>query len=294
MHGVSILTSKLGAWALALTTALMFGACKPPLVTAFEQNREARHALAALQVAFARAVEAGGRAVLSDGEGGAAASGEVMELREQVKKSADALGAALKDPSFSEEQKLVAEFRAKFAAYEVLDREILALANEKTNVRARALSFGAVQAQADAFAEALRALVRPKLALDAERERALSAEAIAAVRELQTLEAPHIAEADDAAMTALEERMARSETVARDALLELAKAHADGAPDVAKAALEQFLRLHAEVLALSRRNTNVQSRAMTLTQKRALAAICEDSLQALSEALVKRSSPATR
>lgn len=292
MQSMSIPASRLSMW--LVMAAVLAGACDRRVVTPFEQIREARRALATLHSSFSRAVEAGSRAVLNDGEGGAAASGEVTQLREEVKKSATELGAALKDPSFAQELKLLGEFRAKFAAYEFLDREILSLANEKTNARARAVSFGAAQAQADALAEALRALVRPKAALDAERQRALVAETIAAVRELQALEGPHIAEADESGMTALEQRMARAEQAARAAVQALTQAHADGAPEIAAAALDQFLSLHAEVVALSRRNTNLQSRTMTLTQRRALGAICEDSLHTLDEALVKRSSPATR
>ena len=47
---------------------------------------------------------------------------------------------------------------------------------------------------------------------------ALAAMAIASAREIQVLEAPHIAAADDGVMTPLEQRMASAEASARDAL----------------------------------------------------------------------------
>ena len=55
------------------------------------------------------------------------------------------------------------------------------------------------------------------------RVKALAATAVAAVREIQALQAPHIAESDDAAMTRIEARMAAAERVARDQLKMLAE-----------------------------------------------------------------------
>ena len=52
--------------------------------------------------------------------------------------------------------------------------------------------------------------------------------------------------------------------------------------------------LNAQLIALSRRNTNVRSLALSLGQKRMLTATCEDSLRALQDALGKRGFSATR
>ena len=46
--------------------------------------------------------------------------------------------------------------------------------------------------------------------------------------------------------------------------------------------------LNGQIIALSRRNTNVRSLALSLDQKRALTATCEESLRALQDALAKR------
>ena len=95
-----------------------------------------------------------------------------------------------------------------------------------------------------------------------------------AVREIQALQAPHIAEPDDAAMARLEKRMAASEAAARSALDTLATIVPPGSRPklaAARAAFDQFMKVHAEILALSHRNTNVRSLALSLTQKPALA-----------------------
>jgi hypothetical protein len=117
------------------------------------------------------------------------------------------------------------------------------------------------------------------------------------VREIQVLQAPHIAEADDAAMTAMEKRMAASEAAARRALQSLASLVAPtAAPRLgqAAAALDRFMMLNSEIVSLSRRNTNVRSLALSLGQRRMLTAGCEESLQALQAALAMRSLGGTR
>ena len=117
---------------------------------------------------------------------------------------------------------------------------------------------------------------------------ALAATAVAAVREIQVLQAPHIAEADDAAMTRLEQQMAAAEAEARRALAALPPPGAGAAagPQVASAA-RRARPVHGrerrrDCQALSRRNSDsVRSLALSLGQKRLLTAQCEEVLLAL-------------
>ena len=62
----------------------------------------------------------------------------------------------------------------------------------------------------------------------------------------------------------------------------------------ANAALDRFTGLNAEIIALSHRNTNVRSLALSLGKKRTLTSACEDSLRALQDALTKREFKSTR
>jgi hypothetical protein len=127
--------------------------------------------------------------------------------------------------------------------------------------------------------------------LDQWRVRSHAATAIAEVRHIQVLQAPHIAEPTDAVMTGLEEKMARSEQAARLALTGLRAIVTPASRprlDEAAAALERFLTVHREILALSRRNTNVRSLALSLNRKRALLAPCEESLRTLQAELASR------
>ena len=171
---------------------------------------------------------------------------------------------------------------------------MLDLSAENTNLKAQRLSFGPASQAADAFRDALGGLSGGDAA---PRVDAAAANAIAAVREIQVLQAPHIAEGDDAAMTEMEKRMAAAEDVARRALPSLGPLVAPASrPRLAQAtaALDRFMMLNAEFDSLSRRNTNVRSIALSLGQRRTLTAACEESLQALHDTLAKRSLGGTR
>ena len=100
------------------------------------------------------------------------------------------------------------------------------------------------------------------------------------------LQAPHIAESDDAAMTRIESRMKAAGARQR------ARLHSTSlkAP-AAAAALDRFMGINDEIVALSRRNSNVRSLALSLGRKRMVTAECEDDLRALEEALAKHDSP---
>jgi hypothetical protein len=126
---------------------------------------------------------------------------------------------------------------------------------------------------------------------------ALASTAVLAVREMQVLQAPHIAEAEDAAMTRMEKQMATSEGVARHAIETLdSLVPLTSRPQLSAtiAALDGFMRLNAEIIVLSRRNSNVRSLALSLGQKRMLTAQCDETLRALQDSLAKRGFSGTR
>ena len=98
-------------------------------------------------------------------------------------------------------------------------------------------------------------------------------------------------------MTGIEKRMSSAEDAARNALKALATLVPPAAhPQVfaAESALNKFLELHIQIIALSRRNSNVRSLALSLGQLRILHAQCENDLRALAEAVDKRGFKATR
>jgi len=85
--------------------------------------------------------------------------------------------------------------------------------------------------------------------------------------------------------------------MARDALRKLAGLLPPASrPQLAAAtaALDRFDDLNTQIIALSRRNTNVRSLALSLGRKRVVTERCEESLHAIQDALVKRSFTGTR
>jgi hypothetical protein len=90
--------------------------------------------------------------------------------------------------------------------------------------------------------------------------------------------------------------MATAESAARRAIDDLGglvKAASRPKVAAALAALNQFKTVHTQIVALSRRNSNVRSLALSLGQKRTLTAACEETARGLQEALAKRGFAAT-
>jgi hypothetical protein len=259
---------------------------------ALERLSQAQQISAELHVHFSQAVDASNRAVMADtDEQSVAFAHEAEEATQSVAAGVDALRPVLRGLGYTDETGLLDQFVSRFTAYRELDRRILDLAVQNTNLKAQALSFGDAQREADAVAAALKA-VAP---LDAGQGRwhveALAAAATASVREVQALQAPHIANADDAVMMSIEKRMTAEESSARSAIDMLAplvtpasRAHLTAAT----AALDRFVALNTQIADLSRRNTNVHSLALALDQRQKVTAPCEETLRALQAALAQR------
>ena len=222
---------------------------------------------------------------------------EAEQATQAVQKDIDTLGPILQELSYADETRLLETFVSRFAEYRALDRRILDLAVENSNLKAQRLSFGPAQEAADAFRDSVESVVPSVAANETWHVQALVAAAVATVREIQVLQAPHIADADEAVMTRMEKRMATSETGARKALETLTRLVPPASRPrlaAASAALDRFMDLNGQIIALSRRNTNVRALALSLDQKRTITVTCEDSLRALHDALAKRGSTATR
>jgi hypothetical protein len=274
---------------LATATAGCTGGPSPALT----RLSEARRLSAEFLVHFTKAADAANRAVMADtDEASVAFARDARQERRAAEDDIGKLQPLVEGLELADELKVLAELRNAFAKYRALDEEVLGLASENTNLKAQRLSFGPAREAADAFRAALDAVAHAAGEDDACRVQALSSAAALAVREIQVLEAPHIAAADDAAMTAFEQQMATLEAQARSTLTQLAGL----APELqsASAALDRFMSVHAQLVTLSRRNSNVRSLALSLGQKRTLSAACEESIQALRARLEKRAFTGTR
>lgn len=265
---------------------------------AISRTVESRRVASDLHVQFSRAAEASNRAVMADNDDASvAAVKDAEDAVRLVESNAASLRTTLQGLNYTDELRMLDEFDERFAAYRQADAQILTLAVQNTNIKAQQLSFGAAQTAADAFEAALHGVSAAGAGSERWHVDALTATAIAAVRQIQVLQAPHIADPDETAMNRMEQRMTAAEAQARASLKSLGLlVPAASRARVARAssALDQFVSVNANITSLSRQNTNVRSLALSLEQKRTLVKPCEDSLVALQSALAKRGYLSTR
>ncbi|MFN8058506.1 MAG: hypothetical protein U0Q12_05025 [Vicinamibacterales bacterium] len=280
------------ALGFVLVSMSLGAACgeRPALLRVADARQRTTAALAGL----AKASDASNRAVMADAsERSSPFVAEAEHAKRSLAADIDALRGVLTGPGFESERQLVERFEHAYASYRSIDDEILGLAGEDTNRKAQGLSFGAAASAADAVAASLDAL-RPIRGREWQVE-AQKARAVTEAQRILALEAPHIAEAGDAAMDAIEGRMREAEARARRALETLRGLTVT--PAGVDTAAERFSRLwdlNAEIVRLSRQNTNVRSLALALNEKGKRFVACEQALAALSSALEQRSALGAR
>jgi methyl-accepting chemotaxis protein len=263
-----------------------------------QEQYEVTNLVNEMRTEFAKAAEAGHRAVMAESDADSIAAAKdadtsttlvadhLAKLRSRLKSVGDSADLARLDV-----------FTRAFEQYRALDREILSLAVENTNLKAQRLVFGDARQDLDVFRRALDAAGRSvpaasRCGLDVDAEAAT-----AALLETETIEARHIAEADESAMSKMETQMADLEQTARrrvDSIKARLPAAAAAHLTEAAGALERFAATRAEIVALSRRNSNVRSLALSLGKQRTATAACTDALDALAEQLATHSFKATR
>lgn len=222
---------------------------------------------------------------------------EAEQAKQALKKDVETMLPMLRELSYVQEAQMLEAFSQRFAEYEAIDRSILELAVENTNLKAQQLSFTPARETGNRVRAALDAVARTAPPKNRCRVDSLVASAVQAVLEIQVLHAPHIAESSEAAMAGMEKEMTDRLAAAQDALSALSSLIDPSAQDQLKAAmnaLAQFQTIHLEVIKLSRRNSNARSLEMALGQERSLTAACDTSISALQAALAKAGVRPTR
>jgi hypothetical protein len=271
------------------------GGGSTPVLT---QQIDARRLTSDLRVQIGKAAEASNRAVMADtDEASSTGARDAEQALQAAQRDVDALQPILQALGYRDEIGQLDAFKARFAEYRKLDADILPLAVENTNVKAQRLSFGPGRDAAAAFRRALDTAAQSTAAKSRCAVDALVARAVAALLEIEVIEARHIAESDEAAMARMEAAMAALESNARATVGSLKGLLAPAAAprlDDAVAALDRFKSVNAEIVSLSRRNSNVRSLALSLGRKRTVTAEADDTLHALEDALARHEFRATR
>jgi hypothetical protein len=194
---------------------------------------------------------------------------------------------------------LLAQFSKAWTEFRSIDAVLLELAVQKTNEQAARLSATQGLDLLLSFQKSLEtAMLRgPQGMAGAQFLPVQCFKAYAGAATVLGLQAPHIAEAADANMDALEARIAAAAAQTR-AALDAAQSAASGSAKAdmaeARAVFGEFMAVNAKVIALSRINSDVKSLALSMERKRMVAASCLDTLGALQDSVNERLSKARR
>lgn len=196
------------------------------------------------------------------------------------------------------EKALLEEFAGCWSELSTIDQLILPLAVENTNLKAAQLSREQGAASMQRFEQALESLRLSAVGTTNEQQMAIeSYRALVAGLKLFNLHTPHIAEAEDPAMDALEARMQAERAIVQQSLSRLnnlvdAKSQATLAQ--ASAAFTDFLALTDQVVRLSRLNSNIKSLELSMGKKRLFVATCSEALTTLQDSMLTNISKATK
>lgn len=208
------------------------------------------------------------------------------------------MAAIIHHENASREMELMKEFDSCWLQFRKLDETILALATQNTNLKAQQLSATQCAQEMKRLEESLNGFIlkRVKAGQGDEAVR-LSYEALTASLKIFALHKPHIETASDKEMDTIEQEIQSDDASARKALRALrAIPNLGGNANLksAETAYDKFMSLTAEVLRLSRLNTNIKSAELSLGKKRLISAQCQEILATLQESVQNRQLKATR
>jgi hypothetical protein len=251
--------------------------------------------LSSLRVNFFKSIESEKLAVMAEtDEASLSFAGESTRAAEAVEADLKELFRLTSLHPAADESKLLQEFEVAWEQVRKIDRVILDLAVQNTNLKAFRLSFGKGRETVEHFENALNGLTRD--VTDIKLVRA-AADALSAELNILSLHAPHIVSPDDEEMNRIEQVIYAKEEVVQRSLEDLARlAPAAKQPYVneAVAADREFRAVTATVIEWSRQNTNVTSLNISLDRKQKATALCEALLKELHEAFSRQAFKATR
>lgn len=249
--------------------------------------------LSAMRIDLLKAVEAEKSAVTADtDEASRSFADQALKAANRVEQGRREISRLLDRDHTEQERKLLQEFDGVWAEFLKTDQEILDFAVQNTNLKAARLSFGP---GGEAMIRLEKALTR--LAALQPNAAGAACRVVSAGWKILYLHGPHVAASEDARMDDLEAAIRREQAEMAAALKALsARISPRSRPDLqeAEAAFRQLRDLNAQVIELSRKNTNLKSFELSLGRKRKISARCDEILAALQEAVKGQEFKATR
>lgn len=268
--------------ALWMVVAAVVGCSSEPFLV--RQMRKER-LINAIRHALLESVEAEKSAVLAvTDEESQELAVEAQRYAEKINRLRGELQSLIVADGQAQEVEKFEAFDAAWAEFEDVDKRLLALAVANSNLKAARLAAREGTAALDRLTDALAEMQR--MATEPATIRTLSRAAVAASR-VHTLVSVHIPAADDAEMTHLEQQM-RTLSEEVDRSLSSARESAQLPSEqlaTASQAWSDYRRVLADVLRLSRENTNVISFDVSIHEKRQVTQQCLSALAALLAAV---------
>lgn len=301
---VGLILAVAAAFVVAALTVVVFWVSKitstrPNFEELLSNTMRKIQLVSTLRINLHASVEAEKSAVLADtdeaSQSFADQADHASSAVEQARKELEQLIEAEKIPK---EMDLLGEFNGCWERFREIDRTLLPLAVQNTNLKAFNLSFGPASEAIRRMELALTKLIDISSTSPQASQIVKEAfEALTAAVKIHASQAPHIAEVSDVKMDEIEAAMGRYDLEVNDSLNALGKlVDLTGKPalDAAGADYGDFKKINAEVIRLSRENSNVRSLALSLGQKRKVTAQCEEILSALQDTVQSTRFKATK
>lgn len=260
------------------------------LTTVYETAVRETELVNAMKINLLASAEAEKSSVMADTDE------DSQAFAEQSKMAADAVDRArqemlplVKAANNRRQMDAFEQFNRCWEKLREVDREILPLAVQNTNLKAMRLSFVPAGKEIKEMEAALNQLMNESGSLPAALQitRLCSVAEVSALN-IYLLQAPHIAEISDAEMDSIEAAMKRYDEQASGALEDLRALVDEGGRALlikAETSYDEFRKINARIIDLSRKNSNIRSFAISLGRKRNVTAQCLDALSALEKAV---------
>jgi hypothetical protein len=252
-----------------------------------------------MRVNLNASVEAEKSAVLADTDAVSQAYADMAQrLSDSVEAARVQLGVLIEAEKMGHEVDLFREFTVCWERFREIDRELLPMTVLNTNLKAYKLSFDASQHAVRQLEESINTLIRSRSEDDNScKFNQLAMHILVAALKIHAFQSPHIAESQAGKMDEIEAAMRMLHVQVMESLDALSSlTSSDGKPlvDEVHTAYTDFWRINTEIMKLSRQNSNVQSLALSLGQKRTVTTQCQDVLAALEKETQNKVYKATR
>ena len=252
-----------------------------------------------MRASLLTSVDAEKSAVMADtDEASRAFADQSRQAADAVDRDRRELGLLVEKDHTEREIELLREFDGCWAESRKIDQVLLELAVENTNIKAANLSFGEGSLALERYEQALMGLKRNEPSSRTENQIAeLVWNALTAGLKIHYLHAPHIAAANDDQMDTIEAEIRQQNEVIISSLSKLKRLvpqEKQATLREAEAAYGELARVTAEVIDLSRQNTNIKSFELSLGRKRKVSAQCDEILIKLEEGVRSKAFTGTR